>query len=243
VTQPARPRRTQHGILYGGVVLLTAAGWWWLSATLDELPPEKAVPSPSAQLNRAALLRKMGMERASMDAQEARSHGGPTARGPTPESQFKQRAESEWQGMLIDVALAPTCESTERCAFGQSCKRGACGPGEPADAECYRCLPCESDTECLRGEACVLDHCVKQELVSCRSSRDCPTGARCILSDYSTGARHNGEMRAYCPDINSGTAELDGAEDDRPPSPLDDRPPPLAVKLGAKLKESFAEDP
>ncbi len=142
-----------------------------------------------------------------------------------PSSRFKPRSPTEWQGMLVDLSREPTCESTELCSFGQVCKAGICAP-------------CEADGECLRGEVCVLDHCLKQELVSCRVAKDC-RGTFCVLGEFSTPPRHNAGVRSYCVDVNSGTPP--------PPEPthnlVDNRPPPLGESLLEQVRKSFGDVP
>lgn len=63
--------------------------------------------------------------------------------------------------MLVREDERPTCIATELCGPAATCRSdGTCGA-------------CRRDDECLAGEACVLDHGVKRELVGRRSRRDC----------------------------------------------------------------------
>lgn len=94
------------------------------------------------------------------------------------------RGADEWQGMAIDDA-APACDTSERCGLATACIEGRCGG-------------CTVDRDCASGEACVLDHCVRSELVACRSHTECKDGELCVLSGVSSDARGNGDMRAYC---------------------------------------------
>jgi hypothetical protein len=145
------------------------------------------------------------------------------ARPKPPSPNLKPRAEGEWQGMLVDLSVAPTCETTAHCSMAQVCRAG-------------RCLPCERDGECVVGEVCVLDHCVRKELTTCRSANDCQ-GVPCVLSGYSSGARNNAETRSYCANPESGQphVEEDGPQDDPRPEP------PLAQRLTDRLRQSLRE--
>lgn len=105
------------------------------------------------------------------------------------------RPPSEWQGMLVNLNLTPHCDSSALCGLARACK----------DA---KCMPCEQDGECADGEACVLDHCVRRELVTCRRSANCLAKEVCILSGYSNLPRGNEGMRAICVDPAGGTATL-----------------------------------
>jgi hypothetical protein len=222
--------------LGAGVLSGLLVRWWWprpaptpVSAPL--LPTVRAVARAPAARAAAATRQR---ERAQSREQPEPGFSRPVV----PEPRRKRRPESEWQGMLIDVAVAPTCDVTEHCSRGQVCKPGACGPGEPPGSECLRCLPCESDGECLLGELCVLDHCVKEQLVECRLAKDCG-GVSCILTDYSTGPRNNDEMRAHCAEFDTGTP----TPEEEPKQLVDNRPPPLAAQLSEQVERSLREDP
>lgn len=243
VTSP-RARRLLPGMVFLGVGLVCGVVTWWLR---HEPTPGLARPAASSRSRRSAMAHPVagasgpGSARTGSDGSKGApgtSPDLPPHRGPAPPARFKERSKSEWQGMLIDVAVAPTCASTERCGMAQSCKPGPCGPGEPTDGKCFRCQPCESNGECARGEICVLDHCVKREFVSCRTARDCG-GVPCVLSGYSTGIRNNQEMKAYCPDVDGGTY----SPDDEPEYTADDRKAPLQVDLQEQIRRSYAQEP
>lgn len=123
--------------------------------------------------------------RAESNAERVRRTREPQAR----EVRFHPRAESEWQGMLIDVAVRPPCESTESCQLALACVESTCGP-------------CQADGECGAGERCVLDHCLLRENAGCVNARDCPQGELCmIVSDGSDALRHvrgNLFLRSLC---------------------------------------------
>lgn len=108
-----------------------------------------------------------------------------------PPPDFHPRPEGEWQGMLIDMNLRPMCETTAQCGRALSCREG-------------HCLPCLEDRDCDVGESCVLDHCVRQEFIGCRTRADCHQDSLCILSGYSDGPRGNIEMKALCMETSGG---------------------------------------
>jgi hypothetical protein len=141
------------------------------------------------------------------------------------EPDVKSRPRQEWQGMLIDRSVAPTCEDTAHCGLAQVCRGG-------------RCLPCERDAECGRGEVCLLDHCVLEQLAACRSSNDC-RGLPCVLSGYSSGARNNIEMRSYCADVESGHPTREE------PQPPDDTRTvaPVAHTLMERVEQNLRDEP
>jgi hypothetical protein len=102
-----------------------------------------------------------------------------------PTSTYKARPEGEWDGMLVDLAVQPPCVDGGHCGLARACI---------ADV----CTACERDLDCDRGEACVLDHCLRQTQVRCHSSQDCPVGEKCVLSGYSPDPRGNAGMSADC---------------------------------------------
>lgn len=149
-------------------------------------------------------------------------------------AEFKQRDAGEWQGMLIDLSVAPTCEQTAHCSLGQTCRAG-------------RCTPCEADSECMAHEVCVLDHCVKRDLATCRRAADC-NDTLCVLSGYSTGARNNEATTAQCADVNAGVpSDLQEPRVGVVPSLTSGPPPPvqtsskpasLAFRLERRLRKT-----
>src|SRR5688572_4770021 len=58
------------------------------------------------------------------------------------------RGEGEWAGMPVDPVERAECATTLDCSEAVACR------------EDRRCGPCLTDSECLFGERCVLDHCV-----------------------------------------------------------------------------------
>jgi len=121
--------------------------------------------------------------------------GAPVVGAP----RWHPREPAEWQGMLVNAAAVPPCESSAGCGLARACVQGTC-------------VACARDSDCAAGEACAMDHCVVQATMACRGRADCASGQLCVLSGYSSLARGNEGMRAYCLDPESG----DGT---RPPFP------------------------
>jgi hypothetical protein len=138
----------------------------------------------------------------------------PTAVNGVPQldpSSIVPRPAGEWQGMPIDRARQAACDTTDRCSLARACRDGHCGA-------------CELDEECLVGEACVLQHCILETKVGCRSRASCKTKELCILSGYSAGPRGNEDLRSYCNPFRGGREQIEqsdahGHQDFRPPSP------------------------
>lgn len=107
---------------------------------------------------------------------------------------FAERPEGEWQGMLVNLNASPPCTSSAVCSMARAC----------IDS---RCTACAADSDCSSGEACVLDHCVPSENVTCRDRQDCASDSLCMLSGYSSEPRGNGEMRTLCSDPHSGAVK------------------------------------
>jgi hypothetical protein len=106
-----------------------------------------------------------------------------------PEPRYQQRPPGEWDGMLVNLAVTPPCEVGSPCGLARACIKGVC-------------TACVTDGDCLRGESCVLDHCVLSDRVGCRSSKDCENSVHCVLSGYSPDPRSNGTMRSHCVEPN-----------------------------------------
>jgi len=109
----------------------------------------------------------------------------PLVREELHEATYAPRDPLEWQGMLVDLSMQASCESSAQCGLAMSCQHGRCGP-------------CVSDGDCAVGEGCVLDHCLRLGSIACRSFRDCTTGELCALSGYSADPRGNSDMEANC---------------------------------------------
>jgi hypothetical protein len=101
--------------------------------------------------------------------------------------------------MLIDMGVRALCDTSSRCGLAMACDEGKCGP-------------CTEDAGCAEGEACVLDHCVRQEHAECHSWRDCQSGALCVLSGYSSDPRGNRDMRAQCQAVEGQGAQPEATE-------------------------------
>ncbi|MDD9947301.1 MAG: hypothetical protein OXU20_40050 [Myxococcales bacterium] len=108
------------------------------------------------------------------------------------------RDPHEWQGMMVNLDRQAFCETKSGCGLAMACLEGRCGP-------------CSESGECAEGEACVLDHCLRAELVSCTSRRDCAADELCVLNGYSGGgARNNERMRSECMGLEGGVEQQDG---------------------------------
>jgi hypothetical protein len=123
---------------------------------------------------------------------------------PLP-SRYRPRADDEWQGMLVDLAVKPPCESPTPCGLARACVNG-------------QCVACERDPDCEPGEGCVLDHCIRQENIRCRGHRSCDDGEVCILSGYSSDARGNAQMLSQCIP-STGGKEKPTINSPQPPDP------------------------
>ena len=133
-------------------------------------------------------------------------------KAPQPQSEVERalgpprwhpRPDKEWQGMLVNLNVQPPCDAPGLCGSALACKNGRCGP-------------CEFDAECAPGESCVLDHCLLSANVRCRHTAECEPRSTCVLSGYSSGARGNADMRAYCLARESGTNRLPPAPESPP---------------------------
>ena len=109
-----------------------------------------------------------------------------------PPPSYHPRAESEWQGMLVNTSLQSICEGDSSCGLAMACNNNLCGA-------------CSVDADCASNEVCVLDHCVIKSNTSCHTSTDCRQDEYCVLSGYSADPRGNQSMLAYCQSEESGT--------------------------------------
>ncbi|MGB5812361.1 MAG: hypothetical protein WBG86_17620 [Polyangiales bacterium] len=108
--------------------------------------------------------------------------------------EYHPRADGEWQGMRVRIDQQAICQGESSCGLALACIDGLCSP-------------CVADSECASGEACALDHCVREANLGCRSYTDCKEGSLCVLSGYSSGLRGNIDMRAYCLSPSGGTPQ------------------------------------
>jgi hypothetical protein len=115
---------------------------------------------------------------------DGESEGPLRPASPPSRPQYKPRPPGEWDGMLIDLAVRPPCLEIA-CGMARACIEGLCSA-------------CQRDDQCLDGEGCVLDHCVKAERIQCRSTRQCGSNAFCVLTGYSSDVRGNADMSARC---------------------------------------------
>jgi hypothetical protein len=108
-------------------------------------------------------------------------------------TKWEPREPGEWDGMPVNADAQQICDVSASCGLARSCKAG-------------KCTSCVADADCVAGEGCVLQHCVKAELIGCRSFRDCPTKALCVLSGYSSLPRGNEGMKSYCNSSEGGSS-------------------------------------
>ncbi|MEZ4459354.1 MAG: hypothetical protein R3E66_06425 [bacterium] len=110
------------------------------------------------------------------------------------------RPDAEWQGMAIDESDDGTaCHPDIGCGLGLACVDG-------------RCVGCADSADCMEGEACVLQHCLLEEMVSCVGRTDCGADELCVLSGVSGDARGNSEMHSFCMSNRSGFDQVETAE-------------------------------
>lgn len=118
----------------------------------------------------------------------------PSLPAAAPRATLARRAADEWQGMRIDMADTALCDAVDSCGLAMACIGGRCGA-------------CTGDESCAAGERCVLDHCVRTELASCRTRADCGGDELCILGGTSADPRGNADMTARCVAAEGGIPE------------------------------------
>lgn len=165
------------------IIGLAVTGWF-VGRSLG--PSERTAPEPVAVDPHVTIRDPALDQRAVAAAQISQRRPELATAVPRPHP----RAEGEWQGMLVDMSMRQTCDVSQRCGLGLSCRSdGLCGP-------------CEIDSDCASGEACVLDHCLPADNVECTAAADCirlGPEAVCALSGLTGGEpRGNSKMRAYC---------------------------------------------
>ena len=179
-------------LLVGAIVVGVAMGFLLRLASVDstdkrsvELAPEPS-PTPSQRLPEADRLSVAETPVVDNEPDSA-------ARNPLqdmPDEVWHPRDKDEWQGMLVNTAVEQYCEASNYCGLALACnEQNVCGA-------------CSRDSDCASGEACVLDHCVVQEKVACRTRHDCThlgEDALCLLSGLTGGdTRGNADMTSYC---------------------------------------------
>lgn len=173
------------------------------------LLPRGPDPVPRAALRPAsAQVRGGPAPEAAPPAVQAQAAGeAPSAEPAVPlGSTPLPRPSSEWQGMLVDLAVTPYCTESSACGLARACVARAC-------------TACRHDSDCATGEGCALDHCVLMTLIECRRRADCGADAACILSGYSDGPRGNRDMKSHCVSSRGGGSP----PPDPPPRPADTR--------------------
>ncbi len=127
------------------------------------------------------------------------------------------RAPDEWQGMYVDLDMAPACNESADCGLGLACIDG-------------RCTACTEDEQCARGEGCALDRCLPLSGLECRRRRDCPQNHLCMLSGISPDPRGNETMRSTCEEIGGQpepTSAPTALTPQGPPNPNPNAGPPI----------------
>jgi hypothetical protein len=115
----------------------------------------------------------------------AAAMSGTPAGAPAVHAVFAARPADEWQGMLVRMDTQPECETADTCGLALACIAGRCGP-------------CRRDSDCLSGERCALDRCVRAQAFGCASHRDCRGDELCVLNGVSTDLRGNATMTSRC---------------------------------------------
>lgn len=191
----SRWRRVLYAAL--GLTLLMTMGWAVgaelrgravLRATADRIPAGEPARLGVVQSREVTALPAIHAVESSSPAlaHSKKQRLGP---GSAPPPVYHPRDPNEWQGMLVDVSALPIfCRTPSDCGAALGCfGKNGCGP-------------CAVDRDCGSGEACVLDRCVLNYNVWCRSYRDCSGGVKCMLTGLSDDPRGNAEMQAVCAD-------------------------------------------
>lgn len=198
--------------------IVLVAGLWWASKRRPEPLPRAAV----------ALSSRQEREPQRFERRSASEHEVLAPVPPQPvqvRRRWHPRDPNEWQGMLVDDDAVPPCDRPDSCGLGRACKQG-------------RCVACGYDSDCATNEACVLDHCVVKELVSCRRRVDCDRNSLCILSGYTAKPRGNEQMRSLCVNEASGAGAIERSE--KPPV-VDTRPSLPDDALLGRAQEALKE--
>lgn len=102
------------------------------------------------------------------------------------------RGKDEWPGLRIKPEdPKPPCIESSRCGLARACLNG-------------KCIGCSLDHDCAESEVCVLQHCVLEENTKCTSRSQCGKDEYCVLSGYSSDARGNENMLAFCQSLDGG---------------------------------------
>ncbi len=150
------------------------------------------------------------------------------------EVRYHPRAEGEWQGMPVDIAVTPPCDTTDQCQLALACTKQVC-------------TVCTEDRDCSGGEICVLDHCLVKENAGCVAARDCPDQELCMLestgSDAFADPRGNKFLFSECTESGRGRNKMQPREEAVLSEPAPDPPsgPGSFQTSGAKdLQLQFA---
>lgn len=229
----------------GGVALvilaIVAGGWWKKARRADGNPPsvrashEQPKSSQVARLTGSASPTSTGENGGPPQKQEQLPEEDKESvfkgQGTAPPPKYYPRDPAEWQGRLVEVSVREPCNDFGSCGRGRACR---------ADSTCG---PCLNDGDCNDKEVCVLNNCVLEDKVLCRSQRDCPgEDSLCILDDDGSayGWRGNEALYAVCSGseeerrIAAATEDSDDRDGPRGPKPI---VPPEPISL-----ESLAEE-
>lgn len=163
-------------------------------------------------------------------APESQGSSGRRSLEEPREEQYKRRAPEEWQGRPQDVRFREPCNDFGSCGYARACVNGVCGP-------------CDSDSDCLQGERCVLDSCLLAEAVSCRTRADCGAEELCLIEEEqgSNGWRGNGVLFSGCSkDARvraAAVAQTDSASQRRPTDAPDRPADPTAILTVGKYEQ------
>lgn len=226
VARPVHPRA--GGTTRGWVVLLgTAVLAFWLLTSWS--PVGKSLRSPAGTGH--ALRSEREVPPATEDA-EPRPDREPAAAeraNPDPAPRLHARDPDEWQGMRVALDRQVVCADPAGCGLALACHDGRCGP-------------CRHDTDCADGEACVLDHCLREANVACRTRSDCGSADElCVLNGYTGGdPRGNTALRSFCLAPRGGVAQREGEHAAAIPPPAEAREPrrPAAGISATSMQEA-----
>lgn len=124
------------------------------------------------------------------DVRQPRSTAAPQEKGAPREFhaqvakvEYHERDPGEWKGMRLDISAKVQCETSDTCQLSTACVDEICGA-------------CDQDSDCAKGEACVLDRCLLEENADCRNRKDCPDEELCMIERTGSDALkdHRGNM-------------------------------------------------
>lgn len=159
-------------------------GWFWLQPKAEKVVDRTELTS-RARAAKSKPLRRVEVEEVKADETVQISPAMAVVFNPAVTQRFYPRDADEWQGMRVDIAAAPPCKTSDDCGLARACIDGACAA-------------CSEDSQCGRGEACVLDNCIPETQVECRTRKDCGQDAKCVMTGYSSDPRGNSATHSRC---------------------------------------------